>query len=165
MAHEIERKFLVKSDGWRAAAEDPSGVVMRQGYIAAAAGRTVRIRVAGARAFLTIKGPADPSGVWRDEYEYEIPRRDAEEMLARLCEPPLIEKTRYRVQAVSRDSTLVWEVDVFAGENAGLVVAEVELSAADQAFEMPAWVGEEVTADARYRNSALVSLPWTKWVR
>ncbi|MGD9689847.1 MAG: CYTH domain-containing protein [Phycisphaerales bacterium] len=166
MGVEIERKFLVTSDAWRTMANPPEGVVLRQGYLSSAPGRTVRVRLAGSRGYLTIKGPADPTGVSREEFEYEIPARDAAQMLERLCVGPVVEKTRYRVPAAGSGTggrPLVFEVDVFAGENAGLVLAEVELSAPDQAFARPAWLGAEVSADPRYRNSNLAARPYRTW--
>jgi CYTH domain-containing protein len=146
MATEIERKFLVIGDGWQAAALSPP-LRLRQGYFPGEA-PVVRVRIAGDRGFLTIKGPGLLS---RAEFEYPIPLKDAEAMLAAFCAPPVIEKTRTRVG----HGALVWEVDVFAGHLAGLVMAEVELTSADQAFSRPDWVGREVTEESRYQNSAL----------
>jgi CYTH domain-containing protein len=154
MGQEIERKFLLRSDAWRAGAR---GKRYRQGYLCTAKERTVRVRTVDAAGFLTIKGPS--RGVARAEYEYEIPVADADEMLDSLCEGPLIEKTRYRVE----HEGLVWEIDEFDGDNQGLVVAEVELQRAEQAIVKPAWLGEEVTADPRYFNANLVKHPYTKW--
>lgn len=170
MATEIERKFLVVSDAWRAAATPLAGVRMRQGYLASGRGRTVRVRMVDSgsggsgssgesAAYLTIKGPADPSGVTRAEFEYAIPARDAEYMLDHLCQGPLIEKTRHHVPFEG----VTFEVDVFAGDNAGLIVAEVELRSADQPVPRPAWLGAEVTTDPRYRNSSLVERPFSTW--
>jgi CYTH domain-containing protein len=119
--------------------------------------RTVRVRTVDAAGYLTIKGMSH--GAARAEYEYEIPVADADELLDSLCERPLIEKTRYRVE----HGGLVWEIDEFDGDNRGLVVAEVELKSADQAIVKPAWLGEEVTADRRYFNASLVEHPYTKW--
>ena len=147
MATEIERKFLVAGDGWRQAALGP-GLALRQGYLNdGRAGPVVRVRMAGAQGFLTIKGPGLLS---RAEFEYPIPAADAEAMLG-LCVGPVIAKTRTRVA----HGGLVWEVDAFAGHLAGLVLAEVELTSADQAFERPDWAGAEVTGDPRYQNNAL----------
>jgi adenylate cyclase len=157
MAREIERKFLVAGDGWRTGTR--GGVPYRQGYLAAGSGITVRARVAGERAFLTIKGPAAAGA--RDEYEYPIPPADAEEMLARLCVGGVIEKTRHRVPFAGR----VWEVDEFLGENAPLVVAEVELDRIDAEVALPPWVGQEVTDDVRYTNAALSRRPYSHWER
>ena len=154
MPREIERKFLVTSDAWRI---DAQGKRYRQGYLSIDVDRTVRVRVAGDAGFLTVKGRS--SGAARAEYEYPIPLAHAEEMLDRLCLRPLIEKTRYRIP----HGGLVWEVDVFAGENAGLVVAEVEIEAEDQEVALPPWVGREVTGDHRYANASLVGRPFATW--
>jgi len=155
MATEIERKFLLKDDGWRAAADH--GVVMRQGYLLGSERASVRVRIAGARANLNIKSAT--LGVTRQEYEYPIPLDDAHEMLDTLCQTPLIEKTRYHV----RHGEHTWEVDVFAGDNAGLVVAEIELGHVDETFERPPWLGEEVSDDPRYYNVCLVRHPYRDW--
>lgn len=149
---EIERKFRVTGDAWR----NDSGVLYRQGYLNRDKVRTVRIRIAGSAAFLTIKGKS--TGATRAEFEYPVPMDDAQALLA-LCDGPLIEKTRYIVLHAGHR----WEVDEFAGDNAGLVVAELELSAEDEAFERPAWLGEEVTHDARYFNSNLATQPFCTW--
>jgi len=154
MANEIERKFLAMSDAWRAGARSER---FRQGYLSTQPGRTARVRVAGARAYITIKG--ERQGLSRLEFEYEIPVADAEGMLDALCEKPLIEKTRHFVEHAG----MTWEVDEFAGENAGLVVAEIELDSADQHIELPDWVGQEVTEDIRYYNSHLVRHPFSAW--
>lgn len=158
MAREIERKFLVCGDGWRPGA---LGVPYRQGYLGVGADAccTVRVRVAGERAFLTIKGRA--TGGARDEYEYPIPVTDAEEMLDRLCVGGRVEKCRHRVPFAGR----VWEVDEFTGENAPLVVAEVELDRIDAEVSLPPWVGLEVTDDPRYTNAALALRPYSRWGR
>jgi len=152
LAVEIERKFRVTGDAWR----NDSGVLYRQGYLNRDKLRTVRIRIAGSAAFLTIKGKS--TGATRAEFEYPVPMDDAQALLA-LCDGPLIEKTRYIVLHAGHR----WEVDEFAGDNAGLVVAELELSAEDEAFERPAWLGEEVTHDARYFNSNLATQPFCTW--
>jgi CYTH domain-containing protein len=154
--HEIERKFLVKSDAYRA---QGTSTHTRQGYVRTAGTATVRVRIAGGRGYLTLKGPSAPGGLTRSEFEYEIPVEDARALLDTLCERPQIEKLRWRVPAGAH----TWEVDEFLGENAGLVVAEIELSAEDEPFERPAWLGEEVTADPRYRNSALARRPFGTW--
>lgn len=156
MGIEIERKFLV---GDTSVVDGRLGIPMRQGYLSLDPERTVRVRVSGVRAFVTMKGAPSGSGASRAEYEYEIPVPDAEELLDRLALRPLVEKTRYRV-TVGR---LVWEIDVFAGDNAGLVVAEVELPSEATALILPDWVGEEVTGDPRYYNASLVSLPFRNW--
>ncbi len=150
MAVEVERKFLVTSDAWRAGAQ---ACVIRQGYLCLGSGATVRVRIADATAFITVKGTT--RGISRDEYEYPIPLIDAEAMLRDLCARPLIEKIRYAVPHAGR----LWTVDVFGADNAGLVLAEVELGHPEDAVTLPPWVGEEVTEDPRYRNSALVRAP------
>jgi len=154
MPVEIERKFLVRGDDWRALG---TGMLYRQGYLSTVPERSVRVRLAGDKGYLTIKGIA--VGVSRVEYEYEIPADEAGELLDHLCEHPLIEKTRYRVEC----NDLAWEIDEFNGTNAGLIVAEVELEKEDQAIALPDWIGEEVTGDARYYNASLVSNPYTQW--
>ncbi len=154
MGVEIERKFLVVSEAWRTGA---AGVAVRQGYLLAAPGTTVRVRLAGAEGYLTIKG--QHHGLRRAEFEYAIPAADAQAMLETLCAQPVIEKTRYRVDFAG----LVWEVDVFAGANAGLVVAEVELESEAQAVTLPPWVGLEVSSDYRYTNAYLAQHPYTTW--
>lgn len=154
MGREIERKFLVTGDAWRAAAD--AGTVMQQGYLSTEPDRTVRVRRAGEQAWLTIKGRA--AGATRAEFEYAIPVADAAELLD-LCEPVVIAKTRYRVAHAGR----TWEVDVFAGENAPLVLAEVELESEDAVVERPGWVGAEVTDDHRYHNASLSREPYARW--
>lgn len=155
MPVEIERKFLVRGDAWRSRAE--SSKEIRQGYLCLDPDRTVRARLSGEKGTLTIKGRS--RGAVRAEYEYAIPADEARELLDRLCLPPLIEKTRHLVRA----DGLLWEVDVFSGENAGLVVAEVELDDAAQEVPLPDWVGDEVTDDPRYLNANLVAKPWSRW--
>lgn len=152
MASEIERKFLVTGAAWR----QPDAQRLTQGYLNRDKQRTVRVRLAGERAWLTVKGVS--VGATRAEFEYEIPAADAVQLLA-LCDGPLIDKFRH----VVRHEGLVWEVDEFLGDNLGLVVAEVELSHEDQAIAKPSWVGEEVTHDARYFNSSLASRPFCSW--
>lgn len=152
MAIEIERKFLVIGDAWR----DAPPVFYSQGYLNRDKARTVRVRIAGEEAFLTIKGTS--VGARRAEFEYPIPLWDARELLA-LCEQPLIEKNRRKIL----HEGFIWEVDEFLGENLGLVVAEIELPAEDAAFTKPDWVGAEVTDDARYFNSNLSRTPFTHW--
>jgi CYTH domain-containing protein len=154
VATEIERKFLVDRDAWRP--EGP-GVPICQGFLSTAKERVVRVRLAGDRAFLTVKGSSE--NFTRLEFEYPIPPADAAVMLDRLCVPPLIEKTRYRHQ-VGRH---VFEVDVFHGDNDGLIVAEVELSAETETFERPPWLGKEVSGDPRYFNSNLAIRPYRSW--
>jgi CYTH domain-containing protein len=154
MGFETERKFRVRSSDWKPGAV---GVPYRQGYLCREEARTVRVRIAGEQAYLTLKGQAQ--GMTRLEYEYPIPLAEARALLDQLCLKPLIEKTRYRVEFGGR----VWEVDEFAGENQGLVVAEVELDSPDQPLELPDWVGEEVTHDPRYLNANLVAHPFSRW--
>lgn len=154
MALEIERKYLVANDRWRIGAH---GVRYRQGYLSTLAGRTVRARTAGERGFLTIKGLTE--GAVRREYEYEIPLNDANELLDGLCERPLIEKVRYKIPY----GGLVWEVDEFEGDNAGLIIAEVELTSPTQDIPLPDWAGLEVTSDKRYYNANLIAHPYSKW--
>ncbi len=154
MGKEIERKFLVKEDeAWRSV----SGTVYRQGYLSTVKERTVRVRAIDDKAYLTIKGIT--VGATRREYEYEISVDDANQMLDKLCERPLIEKTRRIIEFEG----LIWEVDEFFGDNKGLILAEVELEDEDQKLDRPAWIGEEVTDDPRYFNANLVNLPYTKW--
>ncbi len=145
---EIERKFLVADDSWRGQAE---GVRYRQGYLAASETVTVRVRVGGGKAVMTVKGQSDSSGLSRTEYEFPLPVADANEMIDRLCEGRIVEKTRFRI----RHEGFVWEVDEFHGTHEGLVLAEIELESEDQVFEKPAWAGEEVTGDYRYYNTWL----------
>ena len=154
MGKEIERKFLLKSDAWRALAR---GTMYRQGYLNSAKERTVRIRTVGDKAFLTIKGIT--VGATRAEYEYSIPFDDCNAMLDSLAEKPLIEKKRYKIAI----GALTWEIDEFFGDNQGLVVTEVELTSEDQVFDKPAWVGEEVSGDPRYFNSNLIKHPFSNW--
>ena len=154
MAKEIERKFLMANDTWRGLAQ---GKRYRQGYLSTVKERTVRVRTAGNKGYLTIKGIS--VGASRSEYEYDIPLADANQMLDQLCERPLVEKTRYRIT----HSGLVWEVDEFEGENRGLITAEVELKDEHQPVDIPAWIGQEVTGDARYFNANLVAKPFTRW--
>jgi CYTH domain-containing protein len=152
MGKEIERKFMVKEGAWR----NVKGTRYRQGYINSAKERNVRVRTMEDKAYLTIKGIA--IGASRMEFEYEIPRQDADKLLE-ICEKPLIEKTRYKVQ----EGGFVWEVDEFFRENQGLIVAEVELESEDQEFTNPDWVREEVTGDPRYFNFNLIKNPYTNW--
>jgi adenylate cyclase len=154
MGIEIERKFLVVGEGWRGLAE---GVTYRQGYLASRDGITVRVRVAGETGYLTIKGASQ--GISRAEYEYVIPLDDAIELLDTLCDRPLIEKIRYRIHWEG----LLWEVDEFMGANQGLIVAEVELTDADQLIHLPDWIGSDVSDDPRYFNVSLTRFPYREW--
>lgn len=153
MAIEIERKFLVLGEAWKASGP---GEFISQGYLNRDPARTVRVRIKGEQAWLTIKGRSE--GVARAEFEYPVPVADARELLA-LCEGPRVEKIRREISHAG----MLWEVDEFLGDNAGLVVAEIELSDADQAFERPDWLGQEVSQDPRYFNSALSKLPFCRW--
>jgi adenylate cyclase len=155
MAQEIERKFLVDVTQW--SPNPAGGVRYRQGYLATDPDRVVRVRIAGTKAFLTIKGRT--AGITRLEFEYPIPREDAGVILDSLCLLPLVEKTRYREPFGGH----VFEVDVFEGANAGLVLAEVELPSADTKVALPPWVGREVSDDARYFNSNLIRNPYSGW--
>jgi CYTH domain-containing protein len=150
---EIERKFLVRDPS---IVRGSTGIPYRQGYLSTDPSRTVRVRRAGEHAFLTVKGIS--VGASRAEFEYEVPLEDADALLA-MCEQSIVVKTRYRIE--HRGHT--WEVDVFGGANAGLVVAEVELDATDQPVAIPDWVGDEVTSDVRYFNSALARRPFRTW--
>ena len=159
MGLEIERKFLIQSDAWRTdrLGNPVAGILYRQGYILASPDRTVRVRIAGDKAFMTIKGGA--IGMGRAEYEYAIPVTDAAEMLDTLCDRPLIEKVRHRIAI----DDLVWEVDEFSGDNQGLIMAEVELPDANHPVRIPNWIGQEVTGDPRYFNAYLVKHPFREW--
>ncbi len=155
MATEIERKFLLKSEAWREAAD--GGTRFRQGYLIGAERASVRVRIEGAAANINIKSAT--LGVQRQEFEYPIPLADAEELLDTLCEQPQIEKIRYHVPYGEH----LWEIDVFEGDNAGLVVAEIELGDESEAFALPDWAGEEVSHDTRYYNVCLVKHPYSEW--
>lgn len=155
MAVEIEHKFLVSDERWRAQVQSSSRFV--QGYLSRCPERTVRVRVAGDHAWLTIKGKS--CGSRRAEYEYEIPAPDALEMLETLCERPLLEKWRHRIAVAGH----VWEIDEFLGDNRGLVVAEIELEQVGEPFFRPDWLGAEVTDDHRYANASLVRHPYSQW--
>ncbi|HYN53645.1 MAG TPA: CYTH domain-containing protein [Methylotenera sp.] len=152
MAIEIERKYLVIGEGWKNA---PS-IQMIQAYLSRDKSRTVRVRVAGDKAFLTIKG--ENHGATRAEFEYEVPLLDARSMIT-MCEGPVINKTRYKVNYEG----FTWEVDVFADDNEGLVIAEIELRSEDEVFPVPDWIGAEVTGDPKYYNSSLISFPFQEW--
>ena len=155
MAIEIERKFLVNSNQWKASVVRQSDV--RQGYLATGEHSSIRVRIGAQSAELNIKSLTQ--GVRRNEYEYPIPLEDAEQILDRLCTKPLIEKTRYYVEFAGK----LWEVDRFSGANDGLVIAEIELAYEDEVFDKPDWVGEEVTEDLRYNNVSLVIHPFKDW--
>lgn len=153
MAIEIERKFLVANDSWR---DGSQGVRISQGYLSQDPDRTVRVRIGGENAWLTIKGRTQ--GITRAEFEYGIPVDEARELLA-LCLPAVIDKTRHRVCFGGHE----WEIDVFHGDNDGLVIAEVELAEEAISPELPPWIGDEVSADARYFNSCLAARPYATW--
>lgn len=159
MAIEIERKFLLRDDTWRKQAD--AGNSLRQGYFAGPADgeqrASIRVRVDNDNAYLNIK--SYELGISRQEYEYPIDRYDAEKMLDSLCERPLIEKMRYKIISEGH----IWEIDVFAGENDGLIVAEIELEDENELFYKPAWLGEEVSDDPRYYNVCLIQHPYKEW--
>lgn len=154
MGVEIERKFLLRNSDWKYLADE--GQIIKQGYLNLDKERTVRIRTRNDVGFLTIKGQT--VNTTRLEFEYEIPIDDANQLLS-LCEKSIIEKTRYLVE----NEGSIWEVDVFEGENGGLEVAEIELESEDQAFEIPHWIGKEVSSEVRYYNSSLIEQPFRDW--
>ena len=156
MAQEIERKFLVKSEDFKREASKETRII--QGYLSSVPERTVRVRVKGEKGYITVKGVGSESGASRFEWEMEIPVKDVEDML-KICEPGVIDKTRYEIKAGKH----TFEVDEFYGDNNGLVVAEIELESESEVFAKPDWLGEEVTGDARYYNSMLMKNPYTKW--
>lgn len=153
MGTEIERKFLVVGEGWRAG----EGTRYRQGYLPTTGEVTVRVRLSGEHGFLTIKGPT--VGLQRAEFEYEVPIEEARELLDTLCTRPQIEKTRYELEHAGR----LWQVDEFHAENQGLVMAEVEIENEDEEVELPPWVGTEVSDDPRYTNARLARHPFSRW--
>jgi len=155
MALEIEHKFLVSGEGWRAAAD--AGSRMSQGYLARGERLSVRVRIAGDRAWLNIKHAR--TLIVRHEVELDLPLNDARELLEHACELGRVEKTRYRVPHAGH----VWEVDVFHGENEGLVLAEIELAREGEPFQHPGWLGEDVSLDPRYLNQNLARRPWPGW--
>ncbi|MBE0661497.1 MAG: CYTH domain-containing protein [Bacteroidales bacterium] len=155
MAQEIERKFLVKGE-FKPFSQKQTRIT--QGYLSSVPERTVRVRIKGDKGFITIKGIGSASGASRYEWEKEIPVAEVDELL-KICEPGVIDKTRYLVKAGKH----TFEVDEFYGENQGLVVAEVELESEEENFERPDWLGEEVTGDVRYFNSMLMKEPYSKW--
>ena len=155
MAEEIERKFLIRNDGWRGSVSRSAHY--RQGYLAVNDRCGVRVRLQDDQAWLTIKSAT--LDVRRQEYEYTVPPADAREMLDTLCGGRTLSKTRHFVE---HDGDL-WEIDVFDGDNEGLVLAEIELTDVDQSFARPDWLGEEVSGDARYHNSSLAARPYKRW--
>ena len=154
MAVEIERKFLVTGTGWK---EGTRGVSYRQGYLNADKERTVRVRIAGEKGFLTVKGKTE--GISRLEFEYQIPVDDAAQMLDTLCLASIIEKVRYKVPYKGN----IWEIDEFLGANKGLVLAEIELEDENEDFSHPPWLGREVSGDVRFYNSFLSRTPYSQW--
>ncbi len=156
MATEIERKFLLSDESWRDVAD--AGTRFRQGYLIGAERASVRVRIEGDKANLNIKSAT--LGIHRQEFEYPIPLEEAEELLDTLCEQPQISKTRYLVPYGQH----TWEIDVFDGDNAGLIVAEVELESEEESFERPPWLGDEVSGDTRYYNVCLVKHPYKDWL-
>jgi adenylate cyclase len=155
MADEIERKFLLQNDSWRQQVFRTKSI--RQGYLVSDEIRSVRVRIADDEAYLNIKSAT--LGISRSEYEYTIPLADAQELLDNLCRRPLLEKTRHFLHYGDH----LWEIDVFQGDNAGLVVAEVELTDAEENFERPVWLGEDVSYDKRYYNACLIDNPYKNW--
>jgi CYTH domain-containing protein len=154
MGVEIEKKFLVINEDFK---KNKEGSLMLQGFLSINKKRNVRVRIWKGRAFLTIKGKS--KGAYRQEFEYEIPKEDAQEMMDKICKKPVIKKVRYQI----RWGSFVWDVDEFLDENQGLVIAEIELASEDQEFEMPDWIGREITSDKRYYNAYLVKHPFTTW--
>ena len=156
MAQEIEKKFLVINDSFKDAAVNQTRIT--QGYLSSVPERTVRVRIKGKSGYITIKGIGNDSGASRYEWEKEIPVSEVEALL-KICEPGVIDKTRYEIKAGHH----TFEVDEFYGDNNGLVVAEVELQQEQDHFEKPSWLGEEVTGQTKYYNSMLMKNPFTKW--
>ncbi len=155
MAIEIEHKFLLANEDWRKTVSH--SVKYRQGYLSSQATSSIRVRTSNDQAWLNIKSAT--IGTHRHEYEYEIPLIDANEILNTLCKKPLIEKTRHFIT----DNTHLWEIDVFEGENQGLIVAEIELEITGEDFSKPSWLGQEVTDDLRYYNNNLALHPYSEW--
>lgn len=156
MAQEIERKFLVKNEDFKKEATVKTRII--QGYLSSIPERAVRVRVNGSKGFITIKGIGNATGATRYEWEKEIPLTEANELL-KICEPGLIDKMRFEVKV----GIHTFEIDEFYGENQGLIIAEVELSAENEEFSKPTWLGEEVTGDVKYYNVVLMKFPYNKW--
>ena len=156
MAQEIERKFLIKDDAFKAESVNQTKII--QGFLSTVPERTVRIRIQGDKGFLTVKGIGNKSGASRYEFEKEISIGDAQDLMA-ICEPGVIEKTRYNVKSGEH----TFEIDEFYGDNDGLIVAEVELASEDEVFEKPEWLGVEVTGIVKYYNAMLMKNPYNKW--
>lgn len=155
MAIEIERKFLLFNSDWRK--EVYASLQISQGYLSSDPGRTVRVRISDQQAFITIKSKTE--GTSRAEFEYEIPIGDARQLI-QLCERPIIEKVRNLVKVEEK----IWEIDEFAGDNQGLIVAEIELETEEETITLPDWVGKEVSHDPRYFNASLISHPYNQWI-
>lgn len=155
MGVEIERKFLIDKSRWQQL-DKPEGTVYKQGYLLDSSDKVIRVRVAGKKGYITIKGKSE--GFSRKEYEYEIPVQDAEELLAHFA-GTLVEKTRFRITVAGK----TWEVDEFAGANQGLLLAELELEHEEETFEHPNWLADEVTDDERYYNVYLAKHPFSEW--
>lgn len=151
---EIERKFLVKNNLWKKGAR---GINFQQGYLSTESFRTVRVRLEGKAGKLTIKGKK--IGIAGDEFEYDIPISDAKYLLDNICIQPIIYKKRFRIPF----EKLIWEVDIFEGENKGLILAEIELKSINQKIKLPDWIGKDVTHDRRFRNANLVKNPFSRW--
>ena len=155
---EIEHKFLIKNDSWKKSASE--GILYRQGYIKTQSKTAVRVRIAGEKSFLTIKGAGQGKlGISRSEFEYEIPIGEAEAIMENLVDSTLIEKHRYLVEHDGK----TWEIDVFSGDNDGLEIAEIELNSENEKFSLPEWVGECVSGDLRYLNTSLSKNPYKDW--
>ncbi len=155
MGQEIEHKFLVVGDDWRSQVRSSTRIV--QGYLAHTDRATIRVRIRSEKAYLTLKGPS--SGIARSEYEYPIPVADAQAMLDEMAAGPVVDKVRHLIDV----DGFTWELDVFAGENSGLVMAEVEVPSADTEFPLPEWAGQEVSDDPRYYNVNLAQNPYRNW--
>lgn len=157
MKQEIERKFLLKDNSWKTS--DIVGTDYKQAYLAITMDRTVRVRIADDTGYLTIKGPTIEGKIGHAEYEYEIPKSDAEDMFNYLCEPGKVEKTRYKVPYDNH----IWEIDVFHGDNEGLIMAEVEMQSEEEEVSIPSWIGDEVTGMSKYANAMLAKNPYRNW--
>jgi len=157
MAIEIERKFLVKNELWKTQVETKKH--LKQGYFTEGGSRSIRVRTNGKAAFINIKKKLNDNGISRLEFEYEIPYADAEQLLEQVVIQPIIDKVRYKVL----NDGMIWDLDIFAGDNAGLMIAEIELEDINQAFQIPAWAGKEVSDDMRYYNMNLIAHPFKQW--
>jgi adenylate cyclase len=155
MGIEIEKKYLLENSNWKT--EAFKTIKIKQGYLNSEIERTIRVRTSGNEGIITIKGKT--VNLTRSEFEYAIPLNDALELL-KMCDSPIIEKTRYLI----KKGELTWEIDEFSGENEGLIVAEIELTDENQEFDLPEWIGKEVSHDTRYYNSSLISNPYKNWL-